>query len=238
MHNINFLPTVIIVVDWLIKILVFNKLSNSKFDYKKSMILVLIILAIYLVNIKVAIILEPFYLLIFVLVLLRPNWRVSQIGYYSFFPFVLIDLTQRVTGVFEVKYLLLNEPSNNVLAYIVGISFLLVLFFAYNVLIKIIGLDFSAINQMFFHKTFSKAILFLNISFVIYVTVLHWMISVSDTEQDFTITFATKNTETSLNLLYFYLVILFAGLFYLNYKSKDLLSIQLQKSKDSQLEAL
>ena len=100
----------IVLVDWLIKLFVFHKISGLKWEIKKdSAILVVILLMSFFVQ-GLALYVESFYLLFILVFLLRPNWKISQYLFYGLIPNVLVDLFQRITGIFPVKYFLVfNE---------------------------------------------------------------------------------------------------------------------------------
>lgn len=227
-----------LLVDWLIKVYVFKRISNLPLNYRNILGILALVSLSYLVNWRLGFYLEPFYLLFVVVFVLKPNWQRSQIIYYSFMPFVIVDLFQKVSGSYLVKYLIISEKDFDATLYFFAMHGLFLFLPIYFIFVRVMTIDFRSINRMFFQQHYRKVILFLNGSLLTYTLLLYPILVYSAKNQEATIALAFGSFEATLDILQTYLLVFVGGLIYLNYQSKELLYQELQTAKDKQLKAL
>lgn len=231
-------PFLIIFVDLGVKWLIFKTISRSKMPLWQSLAFVLGMTLITLIQPSITLFIEPFYFLILTLLILKPNWTKAQIIFYSFFPFVAVDLYQRLSNVYGGLWLILIDGQRVWFLTIVILIFqIAALLFGY-LLIKVLRLNFTTLTSIFHYGIGKRAALLLNGSILLYVLLLHPLLLASGKEQKFEIVFGTETTQSTLDLFTLYVYVFIALLIYLNYKAKEYLDNELQRSKDQQLAAL
>lgn len=238
MANFPFFALMIFCLDWLIKVYVFQKVSNLAVSRQALGLLLLGVSAVYLLNPQVSLLLEPLYLLVWMFLVLKPFWKLSQIFYYGLLPFVLVELCLRIMGAYQAKYFLLIETPT----YLEGFWFTALayglLFGFYLLFMAVMAVDFKVVNQMFYHRQFARLLRILIAGLWTYSVILHPLLVLSGQQQEAVLAYQSDGFEASVNLILAYLILFVAGVIYLNYKSKDLLAQELQEAKDSQLSAL
>lgn len=238
MANFPFFALMIFCLDWLIKVYVFGKVSNLTVSWQAIGLLLLGVSAIYLLSPRISLLLEPLYLLVWMFLILKPFWKLSQIFYYGLLPFVLVELCLRIMGAYQAKYFLLIETPT----YLEGFWFTALayglLFGFYLLFMAVMAVDFKVVNQMFYHQRFTRLLRVLITGLLTYSVLLHPILVLSGQEQEAVLTYQSDGFEASMDVILSYLILFVSGVIYLNYKSKDLLAQELQEAKDSQLAAL
>lgn len=238
MANFPIFALIIFCLDWLIKVYVFQKVSSLAVSWKSVGLLLLGVSSLYLASPRLALFLEPLYLLVWIFLVLKPSWKPSQILYYGLLPFVMVELCLRIMGAYQAKYLLLVETP----IYQGGFWFTILtyglLFGLYLLFMAVMAVDFKVVNQMFYHRQFARLLRILIAGLLTYSVLLHPVLVLSGQEQEAVLTYQSDSFEASVDVILSYLIFFVAGVIYLNYKSKDLLAQELEAAKDSQLAAL
>lgn len=228
----------ILAVDWLIKVYIFRKISNQSVTKEQLVLLISGIALLYLIHPQTSLLLEPLYLPLWLVLVLKPYWKPKQILYYGFLPFVVGELVPRIVGTYSAKYILLVEDPYEVDIFVLALLAYSVLFVIYLLFMKILVIDFKVINQMFYRSQFNRLMWVLITGLLTYSIVVHPILVLSGQEQEAVLTFQADGIEASVDLILAYLILFVSGVIYLNYKSKDLLADELQTAKDNQLAAL
>ncbi|RFU51770.1 hypothetical protein DDV22_01460 [Streptococcus chenjunshii] len=147
----------IILVDWLIKLFVFSKISGLKIDLKKILLILTGILIFTWVSQGLGPFIESFYLLFILIFILRPRWKPSQYLFYGLVPIVLVDLFQRITGIFIVKHLFVFNVNTSSDDFIFSLFSLLVFLPVYFLFIRIMQVDFENIDIIFNGKMYKRS---------------------------------------------------------------------------------
>ena len=225
----------IVLVDWLIKLFVFHKISGLKWEIKKdSAILAVILLMNFLVQ-GLAPYVESFYLLFILVLLLRPNWKMSQYLFYGLIPNVLVDLFQRMTGIFTVKYFFVFNENVSINDFIFILISLLIFLPVYFLFIRIMRIDFENINIVFSNKIYKRIVYTINTFLLIYCLAIN-PIMIWNREAQFS--FQIPNVSLHIDVIPFYLFFFIAAIIYINFKVKDQLDKELRRSKELQLKSL
>lgn len=233
-----FHPFLIIFVDLSVKWLIFKIISRLKTPLWQSLVFVLGLTFITLIQPSITLFVEPFYFLILTLLVLRPGWTKAQTVFYSFFPFVTVDLYQRLSNVYDgVRLILIDGQRAWLLTIIILIFQIAALLFGY-LLIKVLRLDFSTLTGIFQYKIGKRTAHLLNGSMLVYVLLIYPLLLLSGDKQEFVLSYKTDLSEQSIDLFMLYVYVFIALLIYLNYKAKEYLDKELQRSKDQQLAAL
>ncbi|MFC3928290.1 sensor histidine kinase [Streptococcus caprae] len=235
MFKLTIFSAIIVLIDWLVKLYVFGKISNLKPHRKQTFGFLLLVLIIYIINPLYGLLLEPLYLPLLVFLVLKPSWKILQGLFYSLMPFVLVELTQRMTNLYTARYLLLMETPDFIPGFWLTVVGLLAILICYFFFIKVMAVDFQVVRQMFHHRKFTKVLRILSVGLLTYAAFLHPLLTLSGTEQEAVLEFGNSTSTLSIDILFSYLVLFVTGLIYLNYKSKDLMAMELQAAKDSQL---
>ncbi|MGT2754486.1 sensor histidine kinase [Streptococcus ovis] len=231
-------PFLILFVDLLVKWIIFLTISNQTLPRYQSFLIVLGLSLVTLINPPTMLFLEPFYFLILILLFLKPRWTKAQVIFYSFLPFVTVDLYERLSNVYEGMRLVLFDGERAWLLTSAMVIFQLGgLLFGF-LLIKILRLNFTTLTGIFHYGIGKRAALILNGSMLFYVLLLHPLLLASGKEQEFELIFGAENAQSTLDLFVLYVYVFIALLIYLNYKAKEYLDNELQRSKDQQLSAL
>ena len=192
----------IVLVDWLIKLFVFHKISGLKWEIKKdSAILVVILLMSFFVQ-GLALYVESFYLLFILVFLLRPNWKLSQYLFYGLIPNVLVDLFQRMTGIFTVKYFLVFNENVSINDFIFILVSLLIFLPVYFLFIRIMRIDFENINIVFGNKIYKRIVYAINTFLLVYCLAIN-PIMIWNREAQFS--FQIPNVSLYIDVIPFYL---------------------------------
>ena len=225
----------IVLVDWLIKLFVFHKISGLKWEIKKdSAILAVILLMNFFVQ-GLAPYVESFYLLFILVFLLRPNWKLSQYLFYGLIPNVLVDLFQRITGIFTVKYFLVFNENVSINDFIFILVSLLIFLPVYFLFIRIMRIDFENINIVFGNKIYKRIVYTINTFLLVYCLAIN-PIMIWNREAQFS--FQIPNVSLYIDVIPFYLFFFIVAIIYINFKVKDQLDKELRRSKELQLKSL
>lgn len=227
-----------LVLDCLLKVYIFRKISNLSISKKQVAILLAGIILLYLIHPQVSLLLEMLYLPIWVLLVLKPFWKPKQLLYYGLLPFVVGELSLRITGAYSAKYIVLIEEPFEADIFLLVLLVYAFLFIVYLLFMKILVVDFEVINQMFYRSRFNRLMWVLITGLLTYSIIVHPILVLSGQHQEAILTFNTTNAEVAIDVVFGYLILFVAGVIYLNYKSKDLLADELQTAKDNQLAAL
>ncbi len=225
----------IVLADWLIKLFVFRKISGLKLDIKKD---TAILVAILLVNLAVQEFVpyvESFYLIFILVFILRPNWKVSQYLFYGLIPIVLVDLFQRITGIFAVKHFLIFNVDASSNDFIFILFSLLIFLPVYFLFIRIMRIDFENINIVFDNKIYRKIVYIINTFLLIYCLVISPLMIWNKNSQ---FSLQIPNFSFSIDVTRFYLFFFIAAIIYINFRAKDQLDKELRRSKEGQLKSL
>lgn len=180
----------------------------------------------------------PFFLLPLVIFFLKPNWTKAQYIFYSFSPFVLLDLYQRLTNVYEAKYWILVKGEMTWELTLLYAAFTL-FFLLLGYLVKtIFRLEFKNVSAIFRYSFGKRARIVINGSLLLYTLVLTPLFVASGKDDSFKLIFGTDNSEQSLDLFLTFVYLFVGSLIYFNYKSKEYLDQELERSKDQQLSSL
>lgn len=231
-------PFLIIFVDLLVKWIIFLTISGQKVPKWQSLLTVLGLTIITIVKPAIMLFVEPFYFLFITLVVLKPRWTKAQIIFYSFLPFVIVDLYQRLSHVYQGMQFILFDGNREWLLTGTIFIFQIVAILIGFLLIKILRLNFTTLTSIFHYGIGKRAALLLNGAMLFYIFLFHPLLLLSGKAQEFSIIFGTEQTTQTLDLFALYVYVLIALLIYLNYKAKEYLDNELQRSKDQQLVAL
>lgn len=231
-------PFLILFVDLLVKWIIFLSISNQKLPHYQSLLIVLGLTLVTFINPGIMLFLEPFYFLLMTLFFLKPHWTKAQVIFYSFLPFVTVDLYERLSNVYNgMRFVLLDGERAWLLTSVLVIFQLTALLIGF-LLIKVLHLNFTTLTSIFHYGIGKRAALLLNGTMLLYAFLLHPLLLVSGNEQKFEIILGSETAQSTLNLFALYVYIFIALLIYLNYKAKEYLDKELQRSKDQQLAAL
>ncbi|MGT2785782.1 sensor histidine kinase [Streptococcus merionis] len=231
-------PFLVLVADWWVKMVVFSNISQLKMPRIKVFLISLAIAMFHLISLDWTRFLDPFYLILVTVLFLKPAWKVSQYLFYGMLPFVLTELFQRLTNIYEgVQMVIVDGEKAWLLTLVSVLSILAFLPIGY-LASKIFRFDFVTFMTIFQHRIGKKAGLFINLALAFYGLILYPLMLSNREEQNFTIVFQTKNSTSELNLFLTYIYVFGALLIYLNYKAKEYQDQELQRSKDQQLSAL
>lgn len=228
----------ILMVDWLIKIYVLKKISKQEVRSTVIILGLAIISSVYLFNIQVGLLFEPFYLLLLTSIFLKPKWQSAQVIFYSCVPFVLVELFQRLTGIYEIKLAIYQNMDISIDIFIICLVSLCIFLFFYYVFTRIMIIDFEGINSMFSRPDYKRVVNVLNFSLLSYAFMVQPLMILTGNIQNGKVIFKMINLTVQFNIILLYLVIFISGIVYLNYKSKVLFNEDLQAVKDNQLLAL
>ncbi|SDB20898.1 two-component system, AgrA family, sensor histidine kinase AgrC [Streptococcus henryi] len=224
-------------LDFAVRLFIFKEMSKLQLGWQKLFVFSGLVGLIACLLPQVILLLEPIFLFL-VLGFLRPRWTFSQYLFFGLIPFVIIDLFQRMTGVYEIKLAVLESVPGG----IEGIIFILLgeltLLIFYYFFIKILRIDLQNIIQIFRYPSFKRLILILNISMVFYAVILHSILVLSGTAQSSSLTFNLGDIEVVIDLLQSQLWLFVGSIIYFNFKMKEILNKELQESKEQQLSAL
>ena len=202
----------IVLVDWLIKLFVFHKISGLKWEIKKdSAILAVILLMNFFVQ-GLAPYVESFYLLFILVFILRPNWKMSQYLFYGLIPNVLVDLFQRMTGIFTVKYFFVFNENVSINDFIFILISLLIFLPVYFLFIRIMRIDFENINIVFSNKIYKRIVYTINTFLLIYCLAIN-PIMIWNREAQFS--FQIPNVSLHIDVIPFYLFFFIAAIIYM-----------------------
>ncbi len=223
-------------LDFAVRLFIFKEMSKLQLGWQKFLVFSGLVGLFACLLPQVILLLEPVFLFL-VLGFLRPRWTFSQYLFFGLIPFVIIDLFQRMTGVYELKLVVLEDSlglDGFLFVLLAETAFLIFHYF----FIKILRIDLQNIIQIFRYPSFRRLILILNTSMVFYATVLHSILVLSGTEQTSSLTFYLGDIEVVIELLQSQLWLFVGSIIYFNFKMKEILNKELQESKEQQLSAL
>jgi two-component system sensor histidine kinase AgrC len=223
-------------LDFAVRLFIFKEMSKLQLGWQKFLVFSGLVGLFACLLPQVILLLEPVFLFL-VLGFLRPRWTFSQYLFFGLIPFVIIDLFQRMTDVYELKLVVLEDSlglDGFLFVLLAETAFLIFHYF----FIKILRIDLQNIIQIFRYPSFRRLILILNTSMVFYATVLHSILVLSGTEQTSSLTFYLGDIEVVIELLQSQLWLFVGSIIYFNFKMKEILNKELQESKEQQLSAL
>ncbi|MEX2784197.1 sensor histidine kinase [Streptococcus sp. H49] len=225
----------IILVDWLIKLFVFSKISGLKIGLKKILIILTGILVLTWFSQGLGPFIESFYLVFILIFILRPRWKPSQYLFYGLVPIVLVDLFQRITGIFMVKHLFVFNVNTSSDDFIFSLFSLLVFLPVYFLFIRIMQVDFENIDIIFNGKMYQVTVYVINTFLLVYCVVINPLM-VWNNQSQFSL--EVPNYKFSIDVTRFYLLFFIAAIIYVNFRVKDQLDKELRRSKERQLKSL
>lgn len=229
---------VIIFMDLWCKWLIFMKMGQIKLSKPRSVLILVSLSLLTLVSLPWSLYIEPYYFLLISLFYLRPMWRLPQLLFYSLVPYIIVDLFQRSTHLYDLLYLIYIGEHKGWVEVLVAVLFMFMGVGLTQMTVKLLRIDFKVFDIIFRNRIRGRSVFWLNVALFFYLLVILPIMLLGGRDHDFSFRFSNGDAELVINFFIIYLVIFLALLFYLNYKAREFVDEELQKQKDQQLSSM
>lgn len=230
--NISIGYDLLLFLDILIRIYIFQQISGLKIKEKNKFIIAFVITVASIVLSSTFQLWEPFSLLLIV-PCLKTGWNKTQKIFYCLLPFVIGDMFQRIIGlylrfIFDIDINSFDSsPYFNVLLSLLLVPFYIVFFKGLRIESKNLQVDTS-------HQNFKNIFIGMNIFFITYFLIIRSIILLEiAVENGLNLKINTYFIRTNVLMIYF--IVFTVSLLYLNYQKKEKQDREIQDLKDKQL---
>lgn len=225
-------------ISWVIKLFIFQQVSQYKFKVTTAIIISIILTGIDYWNYDIIFWGEIFILPVIAYVIKKKqHWNWLQYFFYTFFTLSVDDIFSRIASIY-FQFLLRVSPEDN-LSYILaeGIPTFLTLPL-YFVFLKLVQLDIDNLKLSISKGWLSGVIRLFNITLIIYYLSMYILSSIPSLVYEGWISTVLEDSYYRRLVLFSYLPIFIGFLLYINYSSRMSINNEVQKMKDDQIESL
>lgn len=230
--NISIGYDLLLFLDILIRIYIFQQISGLKIKEKTKFIIAFVITVASIVLDSTFQLWEPFSLLLIV-PFLKTGWNKTQKIFYCLLPFVIGDMFQRIIGLY-LRFIFAidinsfdSSPYFNVLLSLLVVPFYIVFF-------KGLRIESKNLQVDTLHQNFKNIFIGMNIFFITYFLIIRSIILLEiAVENGLNLKIDTYFIRTNVLMIYF--IVFTVSLLYLNYQKKEKQDREIQDLKDKQL---
>lgn len=225
-------------VSWLIKLVIFQQVSQYKFKPYIFISIPLLLTLVEYLNYDIIFWGEIFFLpVILYIIKKRENWNWTQYLFYCFFTLVVDDLFSRISSIYF--QFIVRMSYNELISYVWAdwVPTILTLPF-YFIFLKLVQFDINSFKIGVRSNNLSRVINIFNITLIIYYVIEYVLTGLPSLEHEGWIVTNLDDIYYRRLVLFIYLPIFLGFLLYISYVAKKNANNEIQKMKDDQIVSL